>query len=87
VQLDAGFGDAYVSLGQALLASDRTAEAIPSLETAVKLQPENPATHFHLATAYRRSGRKVEADRETMAHKQTTERARQVADSIHTSLK
>jgi predicted Zn-dependent protease len=87
VQLDAGFADACTSLGQALLASDRAADAIPPLETAVKLQPENPAAHFHLATAYRRSGRKVDADRESMAHKQTTERVRQLTDSIQTSLK
>ncbi len=86
VKLDANFADAFIGLGRALLAADRAADAISPLEQSVKLQPANPATHFHLATAYRRAGRKADADREFLAHKETTEKARQSADDLKKAL-
>jgi Flp pilus assembly protein TadD len=85
-KLDTNFADALIGLGRALLAADRAADAIPPLEQAVKLQPANPATHFHLATAYRRAGRRADADREFLAHKETTEKARQSADDLKKAL-
>jgi tetratricopeptide (TPR) repeat protein len=81
-KLDGGFAEALIGLGQALLAGDRAADAVPVLERAALVQPDNPATHFHLANAYRRSGRKADADREMLAHKSATEKARQTADTI-----
>jgi tetratricopeptide (TPR) repeat protein len=69
-QLDAGFGDAFLELGSALVAAKQFQEAIPPLETAVRLQPENPATHYNLATACSRVGRKEEADKEFAIHRQ-----------------
>src|SRR5579863_3484124 len=57
-KLDAGFADAFVGLGRSLLGGGRAAEALHPLQVATKLQPDNPAAHFHLAAAYRRSGRK-----------------------------
>ena len=81
-KLDVTFVDSYLGLGRALLASERASDAIAPLETAVRLQPQNPATHFQLATAYRRAGRKADADRELAAHKQATEMARQAADEV-----
>ena len=81
-QDDAMFADAWLGLGRSLLAAGQPEKAIAPLETAVKLQPDNPAMHFHLAAAYRRSGRKADADRETLAHKQTSERARATADEM-----
>jgi tetratricopeptide (TPR) repeat protein len=69
-QLDAGFGDAFLELGSALIALKQFSEAIPPLESAVRLQPENPATHYNLATAYNRAGRKEEADKEFAIHRQ-----------------
>ena len=86
VKLDPQFVDADLGLGRSLLAADRAADAIPPLERAVKLQPDNPATHFHLATAYRRAGRKEDADREFIAHRQATDRARQSADELKRAL-
>ncbi len=44
-ELDVGFGDAFLGLGTTLLSAKRFAEAIPPLETAVKLEPRNPAAH------------------------------------------
>jgi tetratricopeptide (TPR) repeat protein len=81
-QLDASFADAFLGLGRALLSDDKPAQAIVPLETATRLQPANPATHFQLANAYRRMGRKADADREYLAHKQTSETARQTSDEL-----
>jgi Tfp pilus assembly protein PilF len=80
--LDAGFGDAFLSLGRALLELDHVEEAVGPLETAVKLQPDNPTDHFTLATAYQRLGRQADAAREIALHKSTTEKARAAAESV-----
>jgi Tfp pilus assembly protein PilF len=72
-RLDAGFGDAFLDLGTSLVSAKKYAEAIPPLETAVRLEPHNPAAHYTLAVAYRRDGRKVDADREFAIHRKMTE--------------
>ncbi len=74
-KLDVNFADAYLGWGTALLTEKQYAEAIPPLETAVKLQPGNPAGHYNLATAYSRTGRKEDAQREFALHQKTAERA------------
>jgi tetratricopeptide (TPR) repeat protein len=51
-------------MGRALLNMDQTAKAIPLFEESVKLQPDNPTTHFYLEQAYRRIGRKTDAQKE-----------------------
>ena len=81
-KLDASFADAHIGFGRALLGGDRPADAVAPLQAAVKLQPDNPATHFHLATAYRRSGRKQEADQEFALYQQASEKARQMKQDI-----
>jgi tetratricopeptide (TPR) repeat protein len=81
-KLDASFGDAYLGLGRALLAVDKAADAIAPLERAAKLQPDNPTVHFNLATAYRRAGRRADADREFMTHRQASEKVNQTSDEI-----
>jgi len=74
-KLDANFADAYLGLGTTLVTEKNYAAAIPPLEMAVKLQPENPAGHYSLATAYARTGRKEDAEREFALHQQMAERA------------
>jgi tetratricopeptide (TPR) repeat protein len=74
-QLDAGFGDAFLGLGASLLSAKRFAEAISPLETAVKLEPQNPGAHYNLAMAFSRAGRKEDADREFAVHRQMTQKA------------
>jgi tetratricopeptide (TPR) repeat protein len=81
-KLDAGFADAFIGLGRSLIGGDRPAEAIAPLETAEKLQPDNPVPHFHLATAYRRVGRKPDADREFGLHQQASQKARETQQNI-----
>jgi tetratricopeptide (TPR) repeat protein len=51
-------------MGRALLAKDEPEKAVPMFEHAVKLQPDNAQTHFYLEQAYRRVGRKSDAQRE-----------------------
>jgi tetratricopeptide (TPR) repeat protein len=73
-QLDAGFGDAFLGLGSALLSAKRFSDAIPPLQTAVKLEPRNPGAHYNLATALTRAGRKEEAEKEFAIHRQMTQK-------------
>lgn len=63
-QLDAGFSEAYLALGMSYAGDGRFAQAVPALETYVKLQPEDPAGHYQLAIAYARIGNKAGASRE-----------------------
>jgi tetratricopeptide (TPR) repeat protein len=51
-------------MGRALLAKDQAEKAVPLFEQAVKQQPDNAQTHFYLEQAYRRVGRKSDAQRE-----------------------
>jgi tetratricopeptide (TPR) repeat protein len=73
-KLDAGFGDAYLGLGQSLISTKKFSEAIEPLESAVKLEPQNPVTHYSLANAYSRAGRKQDAEREFAIHRQMTDK-------------
>jgi len=52
-------------------------DAIPSLETYVKMQPTNPAGHYHLGLAYSRVGRSDDAKREAALQKATAEKVEQ----------
>ena len=70
---DPNFADAYLGLGVSLLTEKKFDEAVAPLEMAVKLQPGNPAGHYSLATAYARTGRKEDAQRELALQQQTAE--------------
>jgi tetratricopeptide (TPR) repeat protein len=63
-KLDEGFVEAYLALGMSLNSAGKFSEALVSLESYVKMQPGDPAGHYQLATAYARTGRKQEAERE-----------------------
>jgi len=80
--LDNGFADAFIGLGRSLIAAGRAPEAIAPLEMSVKMQPQNPVAHFHLATAYRRVGRREDANHEMVLHQQTSEKSRQAKEEI-----
>jgi tetratricopeptide (TPR) repeat protein len=80
-RLDAGFTDAFLGLGMSLISAQRYADAIQPLETAVKLQPSNPAGHYNLAIAYGRVGRKDDAAREAALHRETSEKALKEAET------
>jgi tetratricopeptide (TPR) repeat protein len=82
VQLDGSFADALIGYGRSLTAGDKPEQAIDPLERAAKLQPDNPAVHYHLAIALRRSGRKDEADKEFAVYKRTSDQARQLTHNV-----
>jgi tetratricopeptide (TPR) repeat protein len=73
-ELNPKFADAYLGLGMSLLTEKNYADAVAPLETAVKLEPGNPAAHYGLATAYSRTGRKEDAQREFALQQQAAER-------------
>jgi tetratricopeptide (TPR) repeat protein len=73
-KLDAGFGDAFVGWGGCLVSLKKFSDAIPPLETAVKLESQNPAAHYMLAIAYARTGRKEDGDREFAIQKHLTQK-------------
>jgi Flp pilus assembly protein TadD len=68
-KLDSSFGDAYLGWGVALISTKKFSDAVPPLEIAVKLEPQNPAAHYNLAIAYTRTGRKQEGDKEFAIHR------------------
>ncbi|HEY8461114.1 MAG TPA: tetratricopeptide repeat protein [Blastocatellia bacterium] len=85
-RLNPAFADASIGWGRSLISAGKYEEAIKPLERAVKLQPENPAAHYHLATAYRRAGLKEKAERESAAFKQASERAQRIRHDVRTGI-
>jgi Flp pilus assembly protein TadD len=59
---------------------------VPPLEQAVKLQPDNPAAHYHMAIAYGRTGRKDDAERASLAFRQASEKMRQMKQDVQTGI-
>ena len=74
-KLDANFADAFLGLGFSLNSAGRYAEAISPLEIGVKLRPANPTGHYQLTIAYRKTGRKEDAEHELALFQQTSEKA------------
>jgi tetratricopeptide (TPR) repeat protein len=73
-KLDPNFGDAFMGWGFCLVTLRRYDEAIPPLQSAVRLQQGNPSAHYNLAVAFSRSGKKDEADKEFAIHRQLTQK-------------
>ena len=72
-QLDATFADAWLGLGMSLIAEKQYQPAIAPLQTAVKLDPANPAGHYALANAYARTGNKEAAEKEFALQQQAAQ--------------
>lgn len=64
LRCDSSLADAHARLGILLARLKRYRESIAQLKEAVRLQPANSASHYHLAVVYRELGRKAEADAE-----------------------
>lgn len=77
-RLDAGFAEAYLGLGSALVASKRFDDAIPPLERYEKLAPDSPSGHYQLALAYNGIGRKEDANREAALQRETAKNLEQL---------
>ena len=74
-RLDEGFAEAYLALGMSMNAAGRFSEALVPLESYVKMQPDDPAGHYQLATAYARTGRQQDAQREMALQQETAAKA------------
>ena len=72
-KLDNSFGDAFLGLGESLVSAKKFTDAVAPLQMAVKLEPMNPATHYNLALAYSRTGRKEDAEHQFAIHRQMTQ--------------
>ena len=67
---DVGFAEAYLALGMSLASAGKFGEAIPPLETYVKMEPADPSGHYQLAIAYGRTGNTGGAAREMALQQQ-----------------
>ncbi|HEX8283514.1 MAG TPA: tetratricopeptide repeat protein [Pyrinomonadaceae bacterium] len=76
VEIDPDLYEARVTLGRALVARGRAAEAVEHLRRAAALAPGNPEPHYQLSLAYRRLGRKEEAAAESALVKRINESRR-----------
>jgi tetratricopeptide (TPR) repeat protein len=77
-KIDAGFTEAYLGLGSALVERQQFAEAIPPLETYEKMAPDSPTGHYQLALAYNGVGRKEDANREAALQRDTAKSLEQL---------
>ena len=80
-KLDVGFSEAYLGLGMSLTASGKYADAVPPLESYVKMQPLDPAGHYQLAMAYSHTGNKEGAAREMSLQSQAARNAQSSTDN------
>jgi tetratricopeptide (TPR) repeat protein len=85
-RLNPAFADAFIGWGRSLIADRKFTEAVPPLEQAVKLQPDNPAAYYHMAIAYGRTGRKEDAERASLAFRQASEKMRQMKQDVQTGI-
>ena len=85
-KLNPAFADAFIGWGRSLIAERKFAEAVPPLEQAVKLQPDNPAAHYHMAIAYGRTGRKEDAEKASLAFRQASDKMRQMKQDVQTGI-
>ena len=77
-KIDAGFTEAYLGLGTALVDRKQFADAIPALETYETLAPDSPTGHYQLALAYNGVGRKEDANREAALQRDTAKSLEQL---------
>ena len=77
-KIDAGFSEAFLGLGSALVERKQFTEAIPPLETYEKMAPDSPTGHYQLALAYNGAGRKDDANREAALQRDTAKALEQL---------
>ena len=79
VTLDNQLYEGQITLGRTLVRLNRATEAIEHLKKAAEMAPNNPEPHFQLAIAYRKLGRRADADTETEIVKKIHESRREVS--------
>ncbi|MBV9675836.1 MAG: tetratricopeptide repeat protein [Acidobacteriaceae bacterium] len=68
LELKPNIAEAYTIRGRALLSLHKPADAVKDLKQAISLEPDNAATHFQLARAYRQMGLIEEAQKENVTY-------------------
>jgi len=76
VKINPNLYEAQITLGKTLLRQNKTEEALIHLRKAVELLPENPEPHYQLLQAFRKLGRKADADAEQAVIKKIHENHR-----------
>lgn len=76
LEINPNLYEARITLGRTLVAQGRATEAIEHLRRAAELAPANPEPHYQLSIAYRRLGRKEEAEAESVIVKRIHESRR-----------
>jgi tetratricopeptide (TPR) repeat protein len=82
-RLDEGFAEAYLALGTTLCSAEKYSDAIAPLERYIKMQPEDPAGHYQLGTAYARTGNKQAAQKELTLQRELAAKAPAGSESAH----
>lgn len=70
LELKPNIPDAFTVRGRALLAVGKAKEAVEDFKKSIALYPNDPATHFQLARAYRQLGLTQEAQSENAIYEQ-----------------
>ncbi len=83
---DPHFAAARIELGKSLISTQQFTQAIPPLESAVKLEPKDPTARYLLATAYRGAGRMDDAQKEFAAYEKAAQEARQANQRIQSAV-
>jgi tetratricopeptide (TPR) repeat protein len=76
LEINPNLYEARITVGRTLVAQGRAGEAIEHLRRAAELAPGNPEPHYQLSIAYRRLGRKEEAEAESTIVKRIHESRR-----------
>ncbi len=83
---DPNFADAKIELGRSLISTHQPEQAITPLESAVKLQPQNPSAHYLLAMAYRGAGRAQDAEKQLAEYQRATADAQQTNQEVRSGI-
>jgi tetratricopeptide (TPR) repeat protein len=82
-RLDEGFAEAYLALGTTYCSAEKFSDAIAPLERYIKMQPEDPAGHYQLGTAYARTGNKQAAQKELTLQRELAAKTPAGSESAH----
>jgi tetratricopeptide (TPR) repeat protein len=75
LELNPNIADALTIRGRALVALQKPKEAIADFRKAIAINPDDPATHFQLARAYRLTGMTAEAQSENAIYERLDKEA------------
>jgi tetratricopeptide (TPR) repeat protein len=80
-KIDSNYAEAFLALGMTLNSAERFSEAIPQLQKYIQVSPDDPAGHYQLSIAYKRTGRTEEFARETARLRELNEKRQAKANA------